>query len=155
MDRQWQSSEAGGIDKTRDSNALEKSLSIKVDGIEKSFRKGLANRDQKETTNALLELDSTIWRAQKELEDEENISQAREILRDSIVLLGAQLGPSPQDFQAFVAPLVERMLQLRAQFREKEKWSEADSIRNILQQANILVEDTENGFRWRIIDEDV
>ena len=154
-DREWKDSESGSFDQTRDLNALGKNLSSKVNVIEKSFRRGLTNHDQKETTNALLELDSTIWRAQKELEDEENISQAREILRDSIVLLGAELGPSPQHLRAFVAPLVERMLQLRAQFRKREKWSEADSIRDILQQANILVEDTEDGFRWRIIDETV
>ena len=47
------------------------------------------------------------------------------------------------------------MLQLRAAFRDEKKWSDADSIRDILRQANILVEDTADGFRWRIAEKDL
>jgi cyanophycinase-like exopeptidase len=136
-------------------NLSKKSLLNKVNVIEASFRKGLANHDQKETTNALLELDSAIWKAQKDLEDEENISQAREILRDSIVLLGAELGTSPRHLREYLSPLVEQMLQLRARFRKEQKWSEADRIREILQQSNIQVEDTKDGVQWHVIEEDV
>ena len=46
------------------------------------------------------------------------------------------------------------MLQLRARFRNEKKWSEADLIRDILQQSNIQVEDTKDGVRWQIADED-
>jgi cysteinyl-tRNA synthetase len=69
------------------------------------------------------------------------------------VLLGAELNLSPHHLRKYLTPLVEQMLQLRAQFRKQQKWSEADSIRDILFQTNILVEDTQDGFRWRIIDE--
>ena len=86
------------------------------------------------------------------MEDEENISQAREILRDSIVLLGAESGHSPRHLREYLTPLVEEIIQLREQFRKEKRWSEADRIRDILQQANILVEDTQDGYRWRIID---
>ena len=126
----------------------------KVNVIEASFRKGVTNHDPKETTNSLLELDSAIWKAQKDLEDEENISQAREILRDSIVILGAELGASPRDLRKHLSPLVEQMLQLRSRFRNEQKWSEADRIREVLQQSNIHVEDTKDGIRWHIINED-
>jgi cysteinyl-tRNA synthetase len=47
------------------------------------------------------------------------------------------------------------MLQLRARFRNEQKWSEADRVREILQQSDILVEDTKDGFQWHLIDEDV
>jgi cysteinyl-tRNA synthetase len=47
------------------------------------------------------------------------------------------------------------MLQLRVEFRKKQQWSDADSIRDILLHANIRVEDTEDGFRWRIIDDNL
>jgi peptidase E len=120
--------------------------------IASSLRDGLAQHDHTAVTSALLELDSMIWKAQKELENDENISEAREILRDSIVLLGVELASSPRNIQAHMAPLVEGLLQLRKQFRKEKKWSEADRIRDILQQANILVEDTEEGVRWQIID---
>jgi len=134
---------------------LESNLLSKVNEIKVSFRNGLSHQDQKETTNALLELDSTIWKAQKDLEDEERISEAREILRDSIVLLGAELGVFPRHLRKYLAPLVEQMLQLRTRFRNEQKWSEADRIREILQQSNIQIEDTKGGVRWHIIDEDV
>ena len=152
---EWTSKEPDGIDGAVDLKAPEKNVLSRASVIEASLRKGLAHQDQKAATNALLALDSTIWKAQRDLEDAESISQAREILRESIVLLGAELGPSPHRLRESLAPLVERMLQLRVEFRKKQQWSDADSIRDILLQANIRVEDTEDGFRWRIIDENL
>jgi hypothetical protein len=152
--RDWAPKDIDDVKQAGDLNFSKNSLLNRVNVIEVSFRNGLANHDQKETTNALLELDSAIWKAQKDLEDEERISQAREILRDSIVFLGAELGASPRQLREYLAPLVERMLQLREQFREEQKWSEADRIRDILQHTNIQVEDTKDGFRWQIIDKD-
>ena len=147
-----------GLDDVGRSNELKvsnESLLHKVNAIEASFREGLDNHDQKETTNALLELDSAIWKAQKDLEDEEHISEARETLRDSMVLLGAELGASSRHLRKYLSPLVEQMLQLRARFRNEQKWSEADRIRDVLQQSNIQVEDTKDGFQWYIIDKNV
>jgi hypothetical protein len=150
----WTPTDVDDVEQAGDLNLSKKSLLNKVNDIEASFRKGLANHDQKETTNALLELDSAIWKAQRDLEDEENISEAREILRDSIVLLGVELGASPRHLREYLSPLVEQMLQLRTRFRNEQKWSEADHIRDILQQSNIQVEDTKDGVRWQIINKD-
>ena len=152
--RDWKPKDLDGVEQAGTLEDSESNLLSKVNEIKASFRNGLSHHDPKETTNALLELDSTIWKARKDLEDEERISQAREILRDSIVLLGAELGASPRHLREYVAPLVEQMLQLRARFRKEQKWSEADRIREILQQSNIQVEDTKDGVRWQIIDED-
>ena len=140
---------------SRDLKGSEADLLKKVNDIENSFQTGLSHYDPKHTTNALLELDSLIWKAQKDLENEENISQAREILRDSIVLLGAELRVSSRRLREFLRPLVEVMLQLRERFRNEKKWSEADRIREILIHAHIQVEDTKDGFQWHVIDEDV
>jgi cyanophycinase-like exopeptidase len=150
----WTPTDVDDVEQAGDLNLSKKSLLNKVNDIEASFRKGLANHDQKETTNALLELDSAIWKAQRNLENEENISEAREILRDSIVLLGVELGASPRHLREYLAPLVEQMLQLRVRFRNEQKWSEADHIRDILQQSNIQVKDTKDGVQWHIIDKD-
>lgn len=151
--REWKPKRADEDAQSEDSGQSKTDLLGKVHSIESSFQKGMDNHDPKEMTSALLELDSTIWQAQKELENEENIAEAREILRGLIVLLGAKSDPSTRNIEATLSPLVERLLELRTQFRKEEKWSEADHIRDILQQANILVEDTGEGFRWRIIDE--
>lgn len=150
---EWKPKDPDDIDQIQCLGTPKESLLDQLNVIKASFHRGLVNHDEKEATNALLELDSTIWKAHKNLADEENIFQAREILRDSIVLLGAELNLSPHYLRKYLTPLVEQMLQLRTQFRKKQKWAEADSIRDILFQANILVEDTQDGFRWQIIDE--
>lgn len=150
--KDWQPHDFEDVEQAGDLNVSKEGLLNKVNVIEASFRKGLASHDQKETTNALLELDNAIWKAQKDFEDEERISQAREILRDSIVLLGAELGASPRHLRKYLSPIVEQMLQLRARFRNEKRWSEADRIREILLQSNIQVEDTKDGFQWHLID---
>ena len=61
----------------------------------------------------------------------------------------------PRHLRKYLSPLVEQMLQLRSRFRNEQKWSEADRIREILQQSNIHVEDTKDGFQWHITEEDV
>jgi cyanophycinase-like exopeptidase len=153
--RNWKPKDLIDVEQAGDMNVSKESFLNKISLIEASFRKGLANHDQKDTTNAILELDSAIWKAQKDLEDEERISEAREILRDSIVLLGAELGASPRQIRKYLSPLVEQMLQLRSRFRNKQKWSEADRIREVLQQSNIHVEDTKDGVQWNIIEKDI
>jgi cyanophycinase-like exopeptidase len=146
---EWHRTVDENSEQDRELKSSEADLMKKVSDIETFFQ------NPKKTTNALLELDSMIWQAQRDLENEENISQAREILRDSIVLLGAELEISPRRLRRYLAPLVEAMLQLRERFRNEKKWSEADRIREILEHAHIQVEDTKDGFQWHIIDEDV
>jgi cyanophycinase-like exopeptidase len=146
----WMPQKDSGVEPVGGRDVSEQNLLSKVATIEASFGKGLADLDPQKTTQALLTLDGIIWDAQKKFEDEQHISQAREILRESIVLLGQTLGSSQHHLREYLSPLVEQLLQLRATFRNEKKWSEADSIRDIIMQANILVEDTKDGVRWRI-----
>ena len=152
--RDWTPQDLYGTDQGDVLEISEADITSKINKIKTSFQDGLANHDQKEMTNALLELDSIIWKAQNDLEDEERLSEAREIFRDFIVILGAELGISHHHLRKYLSPIVEQMLQLRARFRNEKKWSEADLIRDILQQSNIQVEDTKDGVRWQIADED-
>ncbi|NIO11156.1 MAG: hypothetical protein GTO40_25340, partial [Deltaproteobacteria bacterium] len=122
----------------------------RVHGLEEVFRVGLDKQEPKEATNALLELDRTIWKAKQDLENEEFISQARDVLRELIVSLGIKLESSPVDEVDSLTPLVDEMLELREQFRRKKQWKEADAIRESLQRANIILEDTREGPRWRL-----
>ena len=122
----------------------------RVHAIETAFRAGLERDDSRETTNALLELDRIIWQAKEDLENEEFISQAREVLRDLLVLFGMELESSPRDKTALFAPLIGEMLDLRERFRGNKQWQEADAVRDCLQRADIVVEDTEDGARWRL-----
>ena len=122
----------------------------RIHAIQESFRKGIEKHEPKETTNALLELDRTTWQAKQDLENEEFISQGREVLRDLIVLLGMKLEASPKDRADCLAPLVEDLLKMREEYRKNQQWQEADTIRNSLERAQIIVEDAEDGSRWRL-----
>jgi len=115
-----------------------------------SFLDGLQRRDPKAIVNALLELDRMLWQAQLDLENEEFISQGREVLRDLIVLLGPALESEPRESAACIAPLVEELLALRTTFRHNEQWEAADAVRDSLLRAGVIVEDAQEGVRWRL-----
>jgi len=117
--------------------------------IEDAFQQGLETGEPGDATNALLELDRAIWEAQQALESEEFISQAREILREMIVSIGVKLASSAADPVDHLAPLVEELLALRESFRQNKQWQDADSIRDSLERASIVIEDTDAGPRWR------
>lgn len=122
----------------------------KVHAIEGVFHNGLERHEPKETTNALLELDRTIWKAQQDFESHEFISQARETFRELIVSLGVRLGSAPISRVDCLAPFVEELLALRQKFREEKQYGAADAVRESLEKADIIVEDTKDGSRWRL-----
>ncbi len=120
-----------------------------VHDLEAAFHEGLED-DPRDSANALLDLDKLIWRAQEAKEDPEFISQARDLLREFIVLLGMRLASAPRSRRDCLAPVVEELLALRALFRENNKWPEADAIRDRLRSAGIEVDDTAEGYRWHL-----
>lgn len=129
----------------------EKSFWDRIHGLEKAFHIGLQMHDFKKTTNALLEIDWNIWKAKEELENEEFITQAREVLRELIVLLGMELMSFPRDKTECLAPIIKELLSLRQRFRDSKKWEEADAIRESLGRGNIKIEDTQEGSRWQLM----
>jgi hypothetical protein len=121
-----------------------------IHSLEESFQNGLASRDARMATNALLELDRSIWQAQTDLENDELITEARDTLRNLMVLLGTELAATPKNKAECLSPLVKELLELRHNFRSKKQWSEADAIRDVLSQVNITVEDNKNGSHWHL-----
>jgi hypothetical protein len=122
-----------------------------IHNIELAFHLGLEKSDPKKATNALLEFDRVIWEAQKNLENTEFISQARDLMRELIVSLGIRLETTPKDIGNGLAPLVEEFLRLRESFRENGQWEEADAVREGLQRSNVFVEDTKEGPTWKLV----
>ena len=49
-----------------------------------------------------------------------------------------------------VRPLVELLLQLRADARADKRWAESDQIRDGLAAAGIEVRDTASGVEWEV-----
>lgn len=131
-------------------SANEGSFWKEVHCLDEAFHHSLNGDDARGATNALLELDRAIWEAQIDLEDEEFISQAREMLREWIVLLSLKIEHLPTDKKGLLAPLVEALLEMRERFRENRQWDEADTIRERLLGEGIIVEDTRQGPKWRL-----
>jgi cysteinyl-tRNA synthetase len=118
--------------------------------LETDFHNGLETHEAKKTTNALLELDRIIWKAQRDSENEEFIIQARDTLRELIAILGTRLAAAPRSETDCLTPLVEQLLDVRERFRQQRHFGAADAIRDSLQRANIIIEDTQKGSRWRL-----
>jgi len=150
VDPDWNSETAATPQRQKFNAGIQDVFWDRIHSLEAGFHNGLARHDAGESTNALLELDRNIWQAQIELENEELVSQARELLRDLIVLLGNELESSPKNEAECLQPLVEELLELRQKFRTNRQWAEADAIRDCLSRISITVEDTEDGSRWQL-----
>jgi hypothetical protein len=122
-----------------------------VHALEAAFLQGLEQDDARAAVNALLELDGLIWKAHLELEDPELIAQAREIMRELMVFLSMQLTTAPRIRREWLSPLVDQLLLLRESFRHNKQWREADAVRECLNRAEIMVEDTPGGPRWQLL----
>jgi len=122
----------------------------KVNSLEEAFKDSLEKNDSAGVTNALLELDKIVWEAQEDLENAEFVSQAREIMRELMVLLGLQLESMPTDKEGFLASLMDVFLEVREAFRKNSQWELADRIRERLKEIGIIMEDTRDGPRWRL-----
>lgn len=121
-----------------------------VNSLEDAFKDSLEKNDSAGVTNALLELDKVVWEAQEDLESSEFVSQAREIMRELMVLLGLQLESMPTDKEGFLASLMDAFLEVREALRKNSQWELADGIRERLKEIGIILEDTEDGPRWRL-----
>ncbi|MGE5256605.1 MAG: hypothetical protein ACM3KE_08050 [Hyphomicrobiales bacterium] len=118
--------------------------------LEQGFQNGQDARDPERMAAAILELDRVIWKASHELENAEFISQAREILREWIALMGTAFSSAPRTTSDCLSPLVEEILKLRDELRRQKRWADADLLRICLQRAKVVVEDTSNGARWHL-----
>ena len=80
------------------------------------------------------------------------IRQAVEALVDMTEVLGLKVDETPANEAAdekLVTALMDLLLGLRQTARERKDWATADSIRNGLQAAGIVVEDSPQGPRWK------
>jgi peptidase E len=117
--------------------------------LESGFQNAQENRNAEGMSAAILELDRIIWTSARNLESEEFISQARELLREWVALLGSSLSSGSAAADECLDPLVKELLKLRDDLRRRKRWEEADSLRDCLQRAGVIVEDTNAGARWR------
>jgi len=128
----------------------QESFMDRVESARQSFDRFLQEHKGAALIDILVGLDKMIWKSCKEFEDEDLISQAREILRGMIVQLGIRFDESPKDVPAILSPLLDIILDIREKLRKAKQWEMADQIRDKLSQGGIIVEDTPRGPQWRL-----
>ena len=74
-----------------------------------------------------------------------DLSHLRRQLARSIAAVG-----EPVDVTETLRPLVDLVLELRAQARAEKRWAESDTIRDGLAAAGIEVRDTPDGVEWEV-----
>lgn len=131
----------------------DKSFWKRIHSTEEVFREGMAAFSPDRIATALLDLDGIIWEAHRDLESEEFISQAREIFRELIVMLGQRMESLPKSRKECLTPLIEILLRLRERMRSRTIWEEADFLRSGLNQLGIIIEDADDGTRWHFANE--
>ena len=117
--------------------------------LESRFQNAQESGNAEGMSAAILELDRIIWTSAQNLESEEFISQARELLREWVALMGSSWSSGSAAADECLGPLVEELLKLRDDLRRRKRWEDADSLRDCLQRAGVMVEDTRAGARWR------
>ena len=118
--------------------------------FKESFDRHLQNHQGEALIDVLMTLDKIIWKSSKDFEDEDLISQAREMLRGMVVQLGLRFNECPKDVRSILAPLMDILLDIRSRLRAIKQWEMADDIRHQLLQSGIIIEDTPQGPQWRL-----
>jgi hypothetical protein len=119
-----------------------------VHALESGFQRGQDAADGGRMTASILELERLIWKAARDLETEGSAPPARELLREWIVLLGAALSSGPSE--RCLRPVMDELLRWRDELRRGQRWREADALRDCLQRAQVVVEDTPDGTHWHV-----
>ena len=107
-------------------------------------------RDSEAAVAALLALESLIeqWSRDSLASDERD--RARAALRRCMVRVGDLAREGCVDPRDRVRPLVETVLELRAQARAAGRYDESDRLRDALVAAGIEIRDTRDGVEWEV-----
>jgi cysteinyl-tRNA synthetase len=118
--------------------------------LEQSFSVALTTRQAAAAAEAILALDRTIqeWSADTLQSDEPD--RARAVLHSLVHRLGEAAAAGLRDPREVLAPLVERLLELRAELRGERAWQLADRVRDRLVAAGIELRDTPEGTTWNL-----
>jgi cysteinyl-tRNA synthetase len=121
------------------------------DQIPQAFQEALM--DDLNTPRALAELFALSKQVHRTQDPQQRIA-----LKAAILQSGDMLGLLQQDPEVWLAgdksdvdaAEIDQLIAERKIAKDKKDWARADEIRDILSSKNIVVEDSEDGTRWRI-----
>lgn len=111
-------------------------------------RMALDHRCDEKVGGLTLELERTIWQNQKHLDEIDEMGAAREIVREIVTLIAAEMNARPAGRRDCLSPLVNAMIVLREEFRSRKEWAAADAVRDALGKASITISDGPDGTTW-------
>jgi hypothetical protein len=96
----------------------------------------------------ILELEAAIHEWAGDTDEDDGVIQARAVLRSLVVRLGDTTKDALTDPRDQLAPLVERLVDLRQQLRADSAFVAADALRDALATAGARLRDTDSGTVW-------
>jgi cyanophycinase-like exopeptidase len=108
----------------------------------------LAHRDVEGAVAALLAIDTQIHDWSADTFDSDESDRARAAMRRLVVRLGELARDGSIDPRVHLAPVVDRVLEMRRQMREEGHYDIADRLRGVLTDAGIEVRDSRDGSSW-------
>ncbi|MEN6350642.1 MAG: DALR domain-containing protein, partial [Syntrophomonas sp.] len=110
-----------------------------------------ANRDEGDALEKVLGIFSDLRQEARKNKDFTLADHIRDFLKESGV--SVEDGETGSRFRYEQNPglesLMEKLLELRSGFKKDKQFAQADFIRNSLQDAGIILEDTREGARWK------
>jgi cysteinyl-tRNA synthetase len=108
----------------------------------------LAARDVDAAVSAVLAIDTQMHDWSSDTLDSDEQDRARETLRRYVVRLGDLARNGAADPREMIAPVVDRILDLRVHMRAAGEYTLADRLRDVLVEAGVEVRDAPEGSTW-------
>jgi cyanophycinase-like exopeptidase len=118
--------------------------------IEQGFAGALAARRSAEAVEAILSLDRAILEWSTDTLQTDEPDRARAVLHSLVHRLGEAASQGLRDPKELLAPLVDRLILLRAELRTERAYALADRLRDHLIAAGIELRDTADGTVWTL-----
>lgn len=146
------------VDDTQDQKSTDedKNLMAAIETMQTRFAEAMDTDFN--TAQAMGTIFSLITQVNKSLTDPTNVSietlkKAYNVIRETSQVLGiySMDEKNVEDTFTYLKPLLELLLEIRQDARNKKDWDTSDRIRDRLKQLNIEIQDSHDGSTWKFL----